>query len=59
MLVEPALAAREKFVDLVLADPIVLGVIQHWNQHVEVVLKHAESRKADELHPRIKRADRA
>ncbi|MEH3053798.1 MAG: hypothetical protein PGN13_07270 [Patulibacter minatonensis] len=33
---QPAVAAREQLLDLVVADPIVLVVVEHWQQHVQV-----------------------
>ena len=59
MLIEPALAALEQLVDFVLADPIVLGVVQDRNQHVEVIEKRAEASNAGELHSRKEFANRS
>ena len=37
MAVQPAFAALEKLLDFVLADPVVLVIVQHWDQHIEVI----------------------
>jgi hypothetical protein len=34
---QPALAGPQQLVDLVRSDPVVLGVVQHRKQHVQVV----------------------
>ena len=33
---KPRLAVPQQLLHLVVADPIVLVVVQHWNQHVQV-----------------------
>ena len=48
----PGLAVAGR-VDLALADPIVLGVIQDWNQYVEMVQECAEAGYSGEPYLRI------
>ncbi len=36
MLAQPAVTRAQQLGDLILADPVVLGVVEHGQQHVEV-----------------------
>jgi hypothetical protein len=46
---QPALAGPDQLVDLVRCDPVVLRVVQHREQHVEVVERIGEPERAGEL----------
>src|SRR5262249_40422071 len=58
VLIEPALAALEQFVNFILADPIVLGVVQNRNQYVKMIEQRAQASNSSELDARIEVARR-
>ena len=57
MIREPAFPFAEQFVDLFLADPVMLPIVEHWDQHVEVPEKIPQSNIALNFH--IKEGRRA